>query len=58
MIVIDQEDELTVLDHCNECGVLIPVYNELCYSCGLEELAREQDEALEDPNAGCWSYSW
>lgn len=22
---------------CNDCGVLIPLYNELCYSCQSEQ---------------------
>lgn len=46
------------LEQCNECGVLIPQGNTLCGGCGAEEELKTHLELLDDPNEGCWSYSW
>lgn len=57
-------------DVCIACGKWIadlpePFCNESCrLSWNLEqmrienELEEEQARRMEDPNAGCWSYSW
>lgn len=46
------------LEQCNECGRLVPLGDELCMHCGLREAYMLRDQYGEDPNAGCWSYSW
>ncbi len=46
------------MEQCDDCGVLVPMGNELCGHCGAEEEFKLRIELLSDPNEGCWSYSW
>jgi hypothetical protein len=46
------------LEQCNECGLLVPLGNDLCGPCGAEEELEMRLAALSDPNEGCWSYNW
>lgn len=41
-LTILDEDGLTTLWPCNDCGRLIPLYNELCLDCWREEDLRER----------------
>jgi hypothetical protein len=51
------DDGETTLWQCNDCGRLVPMYDELCGSCFREELQREFSEQLDpygfrsDPSA-------
>lgn len=46
------------MEQCNDCGILVPLGNEMCGHCGQKEELKMRLEALSDPNEGCWSYSW
>lgn len=41
------EDGKTTFHECNECGALVPIYNELCMSCQREEDAQERADQLD-----------
>lgn len=57
-------------ERCIWCERIIPLSSEpFCrygcksfwYACERDaeiEIERERDERIQDPNAGCWSYSW
>ncbi len=46
-------DEVGVpLHYCNECGVLIAIYNQLCYPCYEKEQDRDEWERLH-PEVRC-----
>lgn len=40
---LDDDGETTLME-CNDCGVLVPAYNELCQSCFTDEELRERGD--------------
>lgn len=45
LTVLDEDGETTLWE-CNDCGRLIPVYNDLCVSCWREEDDRREWERM------------